>query len=456
MADNARTKKRRSRIISVLCGCGIIVLLVMMIFSINKPDQVALGHELYLQEDYKSAIDYYDKAIKENPKNAAAYHNRGLTYYSLGNEEGSEDTKLREKAIADYSKSIELDPGYIDAYYDRGIAYLDYVHHYNKPFDKETIKKYDNALADFNKALELDPGYIIAHAGKGNAYYRNGSETWKKALDEYDKALADKKCEEWILNKAGEKGLAGVYSSRARTYKALMDIEKSSNDYSVSIKLNPKCMTTISHYANNFAMVGDWKNSIKMYSKGIDLIENDPKFADYPYGSGMYNGRALANFELAKYKDAIKDYNLVLDKYKNFGSKYAVHKQLGLIYTNLGDQDKAQQEFRKAAEEYTTALDKKKTPNLYQDRGYCYLEIGEYEKAKADFLKTLELDPPASDGMFLERDYEIEAKKELGVLCSRTGDLGKAKEYLKNALTLAQKRDNKDAAEEIKELLSQL
>lgn len=50
----------------------------------------------YWLEDYKKALDLYDKAIKINPKDAAAWSNKGSSLDKLGKSEDAE--KYYDKA----------------------------------------------------------------------------------------------------------------------------------------------------------------------------------------------------------------------------------------------------------------------------------------------------------------------------------------------------------------------
>ena len=61
-----------------------------------------------------AAIAACDQAIRQNPKDAEAYNNRGGEYMAK---------RELDRAIADYNKAIELDPKYALAYYNRGLAY---------------------------------------------------------------------------------------------------------------------------------------------------------------------------------------------------------------------------------------------------------------------------------------------------------------------------------------------
>ena len=52
--------------------------------------------------------------IELDPKYAAAYYNRGLSYYAL---------RQHGRAIQDFDKAIELDPKDAKAYYNKACAY---------------------------------------------------------------------------------------------------------------------------------------------------------------------------------------------------------------------------------------------------------------------------------------------------------------------------------------------
>ncbi|TAE49148.1 MAG: tetratricopeptide repeat protein [Cytophagales bacterium] len=60
----------------------------------------------------KEAMQYYNKAIELNPKDANTYVNRGNFKSDLGDSQG---------AMQDFNKAIELNPKNAGAYYNRGL-----------------------------------------------------------------------------------------------------------------------------------------------------------------------------------------------------------------------------------------------------------------------------------------------------------------------------------------------
>ncbi|MFM6097655.1 MAG: tetratricopeptide repeat protein [Dolichospermum sp.] len=78
-------------------------------------------------------IDDYNLAIKINPNDADAYHNRGNVRYDLGDKQG---------AIDDYTQAIKINPNYAQAYYGRG-------------FVRNELRDKQGAIDDFQQAAKL-------------------------------------------------------------------------------------------------------------------------------------------------------------------------------------------------------------------------------------------------------------------------------------------------------------
>jgi len=85
----------------------------------------------------KEATTDFDKAIKDDPKNADAWYARGFDTVSHSDH--------MDPAVEDFNKAIELNPKFARAYLMRGRAYA-------------AIGDKEKAKADHDKALELEPG----------------------------------------------------------------------------------------------------------------------------------------------------------------------------------------------------------------------------------------------------------------------------------------------------------
>lgn len=101
----------------------------------SSSSQAGKGFLAELRGDYKSAIEYFSKAIESNPQDAISYHQRGLCYYYLNDY---------ENAIKDFDKTISIDPNHTDAYGNRSLVKMEF-------------KDYKGALEDIEKVLKVTP-----------------------------------------------------------------------------------------------------------------------------------------------------------------------------------------------------------------------------------------------------------------------------------------------------------
>jgi len=72
------------------------------------------GRDLFLNKDYDSAIEQFNKVIEMDEKFVEAYNMRGSCYLAL---------KKNDEAVKDFSKAIELNPNNRGAYLGRSSAY---------------------------------------------------------------------------------------------------------------------------------------------------------------------------------------------------------------------------------------------------------------------------------------------------------------------------------------------
>lgn len=103
----------------------------------SSSSQAGKGFLAEMRGDYKSAIEYFSKAIELNPQDAISYHQRGLCYYYLNDN---------DNAMKDFDKTISLDPNHTDAYGNRSLV-------------KMELKDYQGALDDIEKVLKIMPDY---------------------------------------------------------------------------------------------------------------------------------------------------------------------------------------------------------------------------------------------------------------------------------------------------------
>ena len=198
-------------------------------------------YEAYNVGDYKTALEYINRAIKIEPTFARSYTNRAAIYFMQGKY---------KQAIEETARSISLDPEDAQPYYIRGAAYC-------------FIGKYWQAIDSTSAAIAIDPALWDAYNYRGVAYGQLGD--YDKALEDlmyaidiaietrtisytcyvnrgyiylkqkkYDKALADL-TEAIRLNSQD----AEAYHLRAQVYKHLKQDERSAADAQEAAHLEP-------------------------------------------------------------------------------------------------------------------------------------------------------------------------------------------------------------------------
>lgn len=166
-----------------------------------------LGNLQSIRKDgYKMlAINYFDAAIKDDPKYQLAYLKRGLFY--------AQRRLQYSKAILDFTTYISFEPQDPKAYFYRGVA-------------SSKINNHDKAIEDYNFALNLSPDIPGLYVVRGHSFLKK---------DNYDKALED--LEHAI---SLDSNLIYAHSTRAKIYAKKGDYDKALEDYNTEIKLYPK------------------------------------------------------------------------------------------------------------------------------------------------------------------------------------------------------------------------
>jgi tetratricopeptide (TPR) repeat protein len=118
------------------------------------------GVRLYREGWYGAARDAFDTAVRQDPQNAAAINNRGVTKARLGDLDG---------AVIDYTQALELTPGDAEIVFNRANAYA-------------AGGNLPAAIKDFTTAVTLRPDYAQAYFNRG---------TVRSALGDTTGALAD-------------------------------------------------------------------------------------------------------------------------------------------------------------------------------------------------------------------------------------------------------------------------
>ncbi len=125
-----------------------------------------MGMSYYNLEDYAKAVNFLQKAIAKNDKDAEAYYTLGRTHLELENE---------KSAIPQFQKAVELEPARSEWMYELGLIY------YSQDDYKNTLKYFDMAATNgYNKTNDFYENYGFAQLYTGDI--ENGMKTLNQVL----------------------------------------------------------------------------------------------------------------------------------------------------------------------------------------------------------------------------------------------------------------------------------
>ena len=165
----------------------------------------------------------YNRAISDNPDIAEAYYNRGRAKYirtllsgkpKIVRDLAAELNDLEnitvsgqmitvklnlEDSISDFNQAIKLDPEYACAYHMRGLAYhLQSLEYYNIAVTELDHESLEQAIQDYNQAIQLNSEFSEAFHDRGTAFLQRGWFTLREtqgipegALGDVNKSLED-------------------------------------------------------------------------------------------------------------------------------------------------------------------------------------------------------------------------------------------------------------------------
>jgi tetratricopeptide (TPR) repeat protein len=211
------------------------------------------GIELAKQGHFDAAAEEFGNVIKENPKDARAYANRGTAYrqgaraaLAAGDQEGA--STRYQSAMADFSKAIELAPKDASLYVERGETEIE-------------LKQYDAALADLDKAVELKPDDMNAIKFRGFA---------EIGLNQWDKAVADFSA---VIQKNPD--ALQSYDRRALAYRNLKNYDASIADYTYLITKNPNDIEALTKRGYTYSLAQQYENAIADYQAVLKANPRD-------------------------------------------------------------------------------------------------------------------------------------------------------------------------------------
>lgn len=322
-------------------------------------------------QEYQESIEYYLKALEINPKYSPVYNLLGYSYRFLQNYKES------EKMFQKYIQLIPNDPNPYDSYGELLLK----------------IGEFDKSIANYEKALKVNPYFTFSYLGiASNLNYKNNhvqarnrlqkllisaqNENQKRIafqgiivsyIDEGNLSAALKisnKMRQMAIESSDTIAIANEQINLGVLYLEMDNIVEAEKSFHSSQQLID--MSTLSELIKqnasknnlvNFAIIDIRNNKIDAAQQKAD------EYFKYATEQNNPNLLRLANqlFGMIAYHEEKYESALGFFRKSNQNNPYNIYR-IALTYEKIGDLEKAQPHFLKAAEAY-----------LVSNRNYSYI-----------------------------------------------------------------------------------
>jgi tetratricopeptide (TPR) repeat protein len=240
-------------------------------------------------------------------------------------------------------------------------------HHLNEARQLMLEGKWQEALPELDAAIASDPALTEAYANRGTVYGQ---------LGHFDQALGDLGM---AIAMSPEEG--GFYVNRGQVYSWMGEPEKATADYETAVAIDPEDHVA---YMNRGAIQADFyqrfEDAVADYDRAIEL---DPSFAQ------AYHNRGKALFALERFEEAITDFDQAIDIGMEPLLIVSAYNERGRTHLALDHYEQALSDFDKAIDADPSQV------YVYANRGLVYSKLGEDDKAIADleYVMTNSADP---------------------------------------------------------------
>lgn len=343
--------------------------------DVKRPDSYNFkrGVELYGDDDYDQAIEYFNKELAENPKNGYATLYLGMIAADQGRngeaitfaQEAIKRIPKKDKeyvsyaylvlasvysnidnnaeAERNYTQAIALNPDNPNNYAHRAAYY-------------EGLEQWDKAKADYRRVADLEPGSERGYMGMAGIAMQQ--ERWDEAAERYD----------YVLKLTPTYGPALVGRAKART--ALKRYNEASDDVIAALEQNAR---------GAFSAMGQLADSALTPIS----IKLRVRAAKEPNNVMWLNTEGLLYDYVNQPRKAIEKFEASLAKEDN----PSVNERLASCYMAIGDGKHALEHINKAFEADTTDM------NTLSTRSDIYEMMGDFDAAIADANTAIEHEP---------------------------------------------------------------
>ena len=297
------------------------------------------GQERHKQKSYSEAIKELDNAIKLYPDFTAAYNARGksklfLAELKMDRGETGDVRKYFSEAISDYNKVNEFIPDDIQVFHNRGLAKFKLGELAVTPEEKQA--QYNAAISDFDELIIFNPDDTDVCLQRALAQFLLGilastpgeeKERYNAAISDYSKAIEQEATDNgqaYVIRGIAKYFLGELAGNTKTTWSVCDEVAK---DLTKAFEINPDSV-------NDFELeLGG--NAGDYYIQGV--VE-------------FLRGQSKANYGHTEksrkhYNTAISNFSKAIEHGANNAKVYLYRSK---VYSRIGQQKKAEADFRKA------------------------------------------------------------------------------------------------------------
>jgi tetratricopeptide (TPR) repeat protein len=222
----------------------------------------------------RTAIEYFNQALRLNPNLADAYSYRGTIRHDKGDYQG---------AIQDYNQVLRINPHNADMYSSRGMA-------------RATLGDRWGAIQDYNQALEIDANCAHAYLNRGHA---------RLELEDFQGAIAD--CNQVLRihpNRATNVTVTGLQAlallNRGYARMQLEDYQGAMEDFNQTIQINPNLAEAYFNRGLSRAVQEEYQDAIADFDQAIQI---NPNYAQ------AYLNRGYTRIQIGDNWGSIEDFD---------------------------------------------------------------------------------------------------------------------------------------------------
>ena len=350
-----------------------------------RPTDNIAAYDLYLRgrnslrgDDTKSiqaALDYFDQALKADPKFALAY--TGIADASLRMNSMKKDSLWTQKALAASQQADQLNDKLPEVHATLGSAYT-------------ATGRYSEAVAELKRALLLAPNSDDVYRKLGSTYVKSGNGP--AAIEALQKAVQ--------LNPY----YWGDQNALGNAYFKLGDYSKALTAFQQVTVLEPDIDTGFLNMGSVYLQQGQYQESIPYFQKALQI---EPFFT-------TYSNLGTAYFNSKQFPQAVEMFEKAAALSPN---ETGMAVNLADAYRSAGQKDKARDTYQRAV-----SLGFKELQTNPQDGdamsqiALSYANLGESQQAETFTMRALALDKNNVEYLYIQAEVFALSGKTDGAL----------------------------------------